>query len=195
MKNFYIITTLLLSLVSFSQLSNKHWIPPLHSKRRYGYSRSLPIFIYTRNNSFSSYGKTGDGNPIAGSPFTISRTNPSIILIGNGQPSSMFLDQTDLNVVVSDKGLILESTKDFYASFRMRAQNHAETLISKGKPGIGTSFRLGSTPQGGEVNIRNFVASVMATQDNTTITLSDYDTDVQFVTLNGNMGMTAKLLC
>lgn len=188
MKNFYIITTLLLSLVSFSQLSNKHWIPPLHSRDDTAIQDHYLYLSTPETTPFQVTVKTGDGNPIAGSPFTISRTNPSIILIGNGQPSSMFLDQTDLNVVVSDKGLILESTKDFYASFRMRAQNHAETLISKGKPGIGTSFRLGSTPQGGEVNIRNFVASVMATQDNTTITLSDYDTDVQFVTLNGNIG-------
>ncbi|WP_374542902.1 IgGFc-binding protein, partial [Flavobacterium sp.] len=188
MKNFYIITTLLLSLVSFSQLSNKHWIPPLHSRDDTAIQDHYLYLSTPETTPFQVTVKTGDGNPIAGSPFTISRTNPSIILIGNGQPSSMFLDQTDLNVVVSDKGLILESTKDFYASFRMRAQNHAETLISKGKPGIGTSFRLGSTPQGGEISIRNFVASVMATQDNTTITLSDYDTDVQFVTLNGNIG-------
>ena len=63
----------------------------------------------------------------------------------------------------------------------MRAANHAETLISKGRPGIGTSFRLGSTPQGGELNLRNFVSSVMATEDNTVITLSDYNSNVTFV--------------
>ncbi len=185
MKNVYIITTLLLSLVSFSQLSNKHWIPPLHSRDDTAIQDHYLYLSTAETVPFQVTVKTGDGTPITGSPFTISQTNPAVILIGNGQPSSMFLDQTDLNVVVSDKGLILEGSKDFYASFRMRAQNHAETLISKGKPGIGTSFRLGSTPQGGEINIRNFVASVMATQDNTTITLSDYDTNVDFVTLNG----------
>jgi gliding motility-associated-like protein len=185
MKNVYIITTLLLSLVSFSQLSNKHWIPPLHSRDDTAIQDHYLYLSTAETVPFQVTVKTGDGTPITGSPFTISQTNPAVILIGNGQPSSMFLDQTDLNVVVSDKGLILEGSKDFYASFRMRAQNHAETLISKGKPGIGTSFRLGSTPQGGDINIRNFVASVMATQDNTTITLSDYDTNVDFVTLNG----------
>jgi hypothetical protein len=70
--------------------------------------------------------------------------------VGSGQPTNMFLSLIDLNIVKNDKGLILEGPKDFYVSFRMRQQNHAETLISKGKPGIGTSFRLGSTPQGGE---------------------------------------------
>lgn len=185
MKNIYIITTLLLSLVSFSQLSNKHWIPPLHSRDDTTIQDHYLYLSTAETVPFQVTVKTGDGTQITGSPFTISQTNPAVILIGNGQPSSMFLDQTDLNVVVSDKGLILEGSKDFYASFRMRAQNHAETLISKGKPGIGTSFRLGSTPQGGDINIRNFVASVMATQDNTTITLSDYNTNVDFVTLNG----------
>jgi gliding motility-associated-like protein len=99
----------------------------------------------------------------------------------------MFLDISNVNVVVSDKGLILEGSKNFYASFRMRSGNHAETIISKGKPGIGTAFRLGSTPQGGEVFIRNFVSSVMATEDNTVINLSDYNTNVEFVSGTGNI--------
>ena len=128
---------------------------------------------------------TGNGVPIAGSPFTISQTTPVVVTVGNGQPTSMFLDISDVNTVQSDKGLILEGTKDFYVSFRMRHQNHAETLISKGRPGIGTDFRLGSTPQGGEVSIRNFVSSVMATEDNTSITLSDYNTAVEFVSGTG----------
>lgn len=179
-KSIYIFL-LLFSNVLLAQLSNKHWLPPLHSRDELAI-QDHHIYISTAETTpFLVTVKTGNGVPIAGSPFTVSRAVPAIINIGNGQPTSMFLDVVDVNIVKNDKGLILEGPKDFYVSFRMRASNHAETLISKGRPGIGTSFRLGSLPQGGELSLRNFVSSVMATEDNTTITLSDYDPGVEFV--------------
>lgn len=185
MKKIQLIFFLLLNFISYSQLSSRHWIPPLHSRDETAIQDHYIYLSTPETNPFQVTIKTGNGTPIAGSPFTISQNNPVEILVGTGQPTAMFLDISDVNIVKSDKGLVLEGTKDFYASFRMRSQNHAETLISKGIPGIGTNFRLGSTPQGGEVSIRNFVSSVMATQDNTTITLSDYDTNVEFVSGNG----------
>lgn len=181
MKKFIQLITLFSLILCNAQLSNKHWLPPLHSRDAFAIS-DHHIYISTAETTpFQVHVKTGNGVPIAGSPFTVSRTNPVNIEIGNGQPTSMFLDINDINIVKNDKGLILEGSKDFYVSFRMKASNHAETLISKGRPGIGTSFRLGSTPQGGELSLRNFVSSVMATEDNTTITLSDYDSEVVFV--------------
>jgi len=168
-----------------AQLSNKHWIPPLHSRDETAIEGHFLYLSTPETNPFQVTITTGDGAPITGSPFTLSQNTPVIVNVGVGQPTSMFLDMADVNIVKSDKGLILQGTKDFYVSFRMRAANHAETLISKGRPGIGTSFRLGSTPQGGELNLRNFVSSVMATEDNTIITLSDYNTNVTFVSGTG----------
>ena len=185
MKKTILILTFLTFLTSQAQLSNKHWLPPLHSRDQTAIQDQY-IYISTAEvTPFQVNVTTGDGNSIPGSPFTISQTNPAIVDVGFGQPNEMFLDLSDVNVVQSNKGLILQGTKDFYVSFRMRHANHAETLISKGRPGIGTDFRLGSTPQGGEVSIRNFVSSVMATEDNTSITLSDYGVDVEFVSGGG----------
>lgn len=181
MKNYLLFLSFFTFFISQAQLSSKHWLPPLHSRDETAIQDHY-IYISTAEiTPFQVTVTTGDGTPITGSPFTLSQATPVVITVGNGQPSSMFLDISDVNIVNSDKGLILEGPKDFYVSFRMRHQNHAETLISKGRPGIGTDFRLGSTPQGGEVSIRNFVSSVMATENNTTITLSDYDTNVEFV--------------
>jgi gliding motility-associated-like protein len=164
-----------------AQLSNKHWLPPLHSRDDTAIEGHFLYLSTPETNPFQVTITTGDGAPITGSPFTLSYNSPVVVNVGVGQPTSMFLDVADVNIVKSDKGLILQGSKDFYVSFRMRAANHAETLISKGRPGIGTSFRLGSTPQGGEISLRNFVSSVMATEDNTTITLSDYNSNVTFV--------------
>ena len=187
MKKTFLLLTFLTFITSQAQLSNKHWLPPLHSRDDTAIADQYLYISTAETTAFQVSVTTGNGIPITGSPFTISQTNPMIVNIGNGQPTEMFLDINDVNIVKSDKGLILEGPKDFYVSFRMRQQNHAETLISKGRPGIGTDFRLGSTPQGGEVAIRNFVSSVMATENNTTIFLSDYNTNVEFVSGTGNI--------
>ncbi len=176
----------------FGQLSNKHWLPPLHS-RDGSVVNDHYIYLSTPNPTpFSVSVKSGNGTPIQGSPFTISQGNPQTINIGNGQPSLMFLNQSDVNVVKSDKGLILEATKDFYATFKVRSGNHAEVLVAKGIPGIGTNFRVGSVPQGGSGSIRNFVSSFMATEDNTIVDVSDYNTNVVFTSGSGDVTLDSQ---
>jgi hypothetical protein len=190
MKNYLLIVFIFTFFTSQAQLSNKHWLPPLHGRNN---PPSIVIedhLVYLStpvSTPFQVNITYGNGTPISGSPFTLSSSSPLQILIGSTQPSPMFLDESDVNIVKSDKGLILEGTEDFFVSFRMRAGNHAEMLVSKGIPGIGNRFRLGSTPQGGDVSIRNFVSSVMATENNTSITLSDYNTNVEFISGSGNI--------
>ena len=187
MKKLYILLAFLTFFTNYAQLSKKHWLPPLHSRDASAIENHYLYISTPETVPFQVTVTTGNGTPITGSPFTISQATPVVVSIGSGQPTNMFLSLVDVNIVKNDKGLILEGPKDFYVSFRMRHQNHAETLISKGRPGIGTSFRLGSTPQGGEVSIRNFVSSVMATENNTVINLSDYNSSVVFVSGTGNI--------
>lgn len=179
---------LLISTVNYAQLSNKHWIPPLHARGGENYVSEHYLYISTPEATpFEVSVTDGSGTPISGSPFTISQGNPQTIFIGNNQPSVMMLSQADLNIVKTDKGLILEGTGEFYASFRLRAQNHAEILVSKGRNGAGTAFRLGSLPMTDPGNLRNFVSSFMATEDNTVVTLNDYDTGVVFASGSGDI--------
>ena len=187
-----LIITLIFTNFIFGQLSNKHWLPPLHS-RDGSVVNDHYLYLSTPNPTpFAVTVKSGNGTPIPGSPFTISQGNPQTINIGNGQPSLMFLNQIDVNVVKSDKGLILEASKDFYATFKVRSGNHAEVLVAKGLPGIGTQFRVGSVPQGGNGTIRNFVSSFMATEDNTTVDISDYNTNVVFTSGSGDITLNAQ---
>ena len=187
MKKSALLFLFLHSLISFSQLSNKHWIPPLHSRDESQIEDQYAYLSTAETTPFLVTVTDGSGTPLAGSPFSLSAATPVVITIGNGQPTTMFLDLSDVNVVVSDKGLILEGSKDFYVSFRMRAVNHAETIISKGRPGIGTSFRLAGLINESVDNRKNFVASVMATENNTTVTLSGYNTDVVFTSGTGDI--------
>jgi len=192
MKKLTLLFVLFSSIVSFSQLSNKHWIPPLHSRDNTAISDQ---YIYMSTNETTPFQVTatdGSGTPYAGSPFTISATSPASFTVGTGQPTKMFLSLSDVNTVVSGKGVMLQGPKDFYVSFRMRHASHAETIISKGKPGIGTSFRLGCLINEDQDNRKNFVASVMATENNTTITLSDYNTGVIFASGTGNITLDTQ---
>lgn len=185
MKNYlFLLLSFFTFFISQAQLSNKHWLPPIHARQQ-SIVEDHHIYISTAETTpFLVTVTYGNGQPVNGSPFLIDQATPRIIQIGAAQPSRMFVATNDLNVVESDKGLILEGPKDFYVSFRMRSDNHAETIISKGRPGIGTEFRLGSLPNGEDSTPRNFVSSVMATENNTTINLSDYDTGVVFTSNN-----------
>lgn len=178
---------ILISNVSYSQLSNKHWIPPLHARDGNVVNEHYIYLSTPYDTPFEVTITNGSGTPITGSPFTISQSNPRRISIGNSQPSLMFLDISDVNKVKRSKGLILEASKEFYVSFKIRSANHAEILVPKGKTALGTSFRLGSLPQQYDSSIRNFVSSFMATEDNTNVTLSDYDTGVTFASGTGNV--------
>ncbi len=187
MNKLTLLFLLLSSLISFSQLSNKHWIPPLHSRDA---SQIDDQYVYLSTPETTPFLVTitdGSGNPYPNSPVLISAATPNFISIGTGQPTKMFLNLSDVNTVVSDKGIILSGSKDFYVSFRMQADNHAETLISKGRPGIGKSFRLGCLINETQDGRKSFVASVMATENNTTVTLSNYNTGVIFASGSGNI--------
>lgn len=176
---------LLITNIVTAQLSTKHWIPPIHA--RGGETSVRDHYIYLSTPEATPFQVTitnGNNIPITGSPFTISSGNPVRVTIGNVQPSNMFISRSDLNIVKSDKGLILEGSKEFYATFKVRAENHAEILVAKGHQGIGTEFRLGSLPQNSYGDIRNFFASFMATENNTTVTLSDYDPNIEFTVNN-----------
>lgn len=186
-KKLLLFTIFIFSQIGFSQLSNKHWLPPLHA-RDAGVVREHYIYLSTPEPiPFQVTITNGEGIPIAGSPYTISQGNPVQILIGNGQNTTMFSTIGDTYEVRNRKGLILEGSNDFYVSFRVRSENHAETLVSKGRSGIGNSFRAGSLPQDYDGFTRNFVTSFMATEDNTAVNVSDYNTNVEFVSGSGNI--------
>lgn len=178
---FFCLFVLLLANTVTAQLSKKHWLPPIHAREGQSYIEDHYIYLSTPETTpFEVTIKTGNNVPLTGSPFTISKGNPVRVTIGYNQSSPMFVSQTEVGVTRSNKGLILEGSKEFFTTFKVRAENHAEILIGKGFQGIGKDFRLGSLPQGSDGNLRNFFASFMATEDQTTVNLSDYDSDVVF---------------
>ena len=66
-------------------------------------------------------------------------------------------------------------------------------LTTKGESALGTSFRAGSFPQNGNNDSKNFFVSVMASEDNTTVTFSDFDNEVVFAGNNAPNGNTVTV--
>ena len=118
-------------------------------------------------------------------PIQFLQVSPTQFTVGNGQPSDMFVTQAGLHTVSGDDGLILTGSSEFYVTFKLRSSAHGEVFVSKGRAGLGKDFRLGSVPQNSDDSSRNFVSSFMATENNTTVTVSDYDSGVTFTTSTG----------
>ena len=191
-KSLFVFLYILVSHVCYSQLSNKHWIPPLHCRDAASVNDQYLYLSTQETTPFQVRVTDGAGNPIGLSPYTISAANPITIDLGFGEGTKMFVGVENVNIVLSDFGIILEGTKDFYASFRVRSQNHAEMLVSKGRPGIGNSFRLGHIINESVDPRKSFVASVMATENNTNLTLSNYDANVTFVSGLGTISSSSQ---
>lgn len=178
MKNrtLFILVVILTVLNLQGQLGNNHWLPPIHSRSAEDVEDH---YVYLSTPSEEEFEVTLNfGNTVLTS--RISKGNPSNIFIGNGISSNMFVLESNLNSPQENLGIRLTAPEEFYASFRVRSEAQAGYLTTKGEAALGTSFRLGSLPQGNEVEDKNFFTSIMATVDNTTITINDFDTSVVF---------------
>lgn len=78
------------------------------------------------------------------------------------------------------KGIYVRGDKSFFANLRFSTHNHAEILTSKGLGGIGNKFYAVVAPIMYRSDILNFTLGVLATEDNTKVTISGYKNGVRF---------------
>lgn len=175
-KFFLFVLTILLSFKGFSQLSKKHYIPPLTSAA-FGNANveDQHIYLSTPSNSSIPYTIIPVGQPttsyITG---TVSNATPQQISVGTGN-GQLFIPSTQTSVITNNRGYIIEAEAPIYVSVRMNAGGGAQAgaLVSKGISALGTTFRVGSYTNGNpQSNYLNFV-SVMATEDNTQVNFSN----------------------
>jgi gliding motility-associated-like protein len=194
------ISTLILILSanhSHAQLDTVHYIPPMHSAKGsggiiFGGGTSLikKHYIYLSTPSTTPFTvdiKRGDGTILA-SPV-ISNGSPFEYYVGTGTNTPLFVKKNQLNQVMTSKGIVCSGPEPFYMSYRVNGgansnqAQHSDWATGKGMHGIGTSFRVGGMPcfNAGTNNghPRSMTVGVMATQNNTTITVSDYDINIK----------------
>ncbi len=172
----------LFTTASYAQLSTKHYIPPI------AVSSQTPIqlqYIYistprTENVSYTirylgtNFTETG----------TVSNNDPAEIDIKS--PDTGIQDQDSdsqfvvsnglglVNSVMANRGFIIEAQNVIYVSIRVRSQstNHAGALVSKGASAPGNDFRVGGFVNQGTIGAFQTFFSIMATEDDTNITLN-----------------------
>jgi trimeric autotransporter adhesin len=199
MKNWFILSLILISNASFAQLSKTHYIPP----------------ITVSNNEFSTpeeqflYVSTPSENPIAikikqlGSSTidaVVSRNAPYILNIGFGPETQFIVNTSNVATVITNKGYIIEAQYLVYATVRLMGggTNQAGQITSKGLAGLGKNYRIGAFTNNGldQYGTNNITfASVLATENNTVVTFSDIKLGVELLNnlANGNNAFSVTL--
>jgi gliding motility-associated-like protein len=181
MKAKFLLLALFLSFNGFSQFSKTHYIPPVSNS-----NTQVPFaqFLYISCPSLTPINFRII--PLGGTAIngTVSRDTPYVLDIGSSSNSQILIDQSQANTILNNKGYVIEAEDLVYASVRIAATNHAGSIVSKGLAALGTQFRIGGflnkdTPS--YTNNYYTFATILATENNTTISFSDIAPGVTLV--------------
>ena len=178
---FYCLLLVILCLPNHAQaqLDSIHWLPPMHGRSELG-----PQYLYLstpEQDPFPITIRDGGGNVLG--TVIISNALPGRWSIGSSGNTAVMVLENDLHKPMKDKGLVLVGEKKFYVNFRFHSdsQFQAADLTCKGRSALGTAFRIGHVFQSYSSNSQrcNFIG-IMATEDSTVVTLSDFDPGTDF---------------
>jgi len=171
------LTLMLLLIVNFAQaqFSKTHYIPPISASNNVA-PEDQYIYISTPNTQPVDFRIIAlGGNVIEG---VVTRDAPYVHTIGVGASTQLNVRPTQASIVLSNKGYIIEASDLIYVAVRVIAgnSNHAGEIVSKGLAGLGTQFRIGGYLNHLNANYDNIhytFVSVLATENNTTVSFSD----------------------
>lgn len=160
----------------YAQLGNRHWIPPLGTSSQFiDYYQYIAIST-PHTEPFIVTVKTSNNEIIA--EQTVSHSSPAEVFIPRvgalAHRSLVYLLTLD-DSIIEDRGILIEGEKTFQVNYRVHSSIHAGGFVSKGSSGLGRSFRSGhfQTSQGASNTARFHFISMMASEDNTVVTISD----------------------
>lgn len=167
---------------SFAQFSKTHYIPPIVSESTRTITEDHYLYISTPSTKNVALKIISIGGQIINA--NVSNNAPYIYQIGVGDNTQLFTPKT-ASGKLTNKGYIIEAEDLIYCSVRVNANkngsnyNHAGGLVSKGNSALGTSFRLGAMLNPlYDTTLLNF-ASILSTENNTTITISNIPVGTQ----------------
>lgn len=159
----------------FAQRDTEHWIAPIMDR-----------------SSTSSYQQVLYFSTDSVIPFPVDIYNNNVIIgtvnVSKGSPQTFPITTRNQIITTSaadcftskPMGLYMKGTKPYYVTLRFSVTSHAEIITSKGKAGIGTKFYAAYAPITQTSSIYNFTTGIMATEDNTTVTVSGYNPAITF---------------
>ncbi|UKN00777.1 gliding motility-associated C-terminal domain-containing protein [Paracrocinitomix mangrovi] len=169
---------LFISIPGIGQLDVKHYVPPLYG--RTNVQDHYMILSTPSTGPVTVDVKNGQGTILYSTVIT--DVNPNVTLLGTGYAAPGIIATAELNTVNATDGFIIEASAPIYVNLRHVQSAQGLSLNSKGAgTGLGTHFRSGHIYSSGTIAyVKAHEISVMASEDNTTVTFSDISPGVIF---------------
>ena len=192
MKKFLFILVAFVSFSSYAQLSDLHYLPPLKQGQNNKSIQSQAVYLSTPETSAFTVNAYQGTNPTPVATFNISNVASTEWFLANGDNNISLVDNANTGTVLTNSGLRFEapSGNEFYVNYRGNSGSQAASLTSKGRKAIGTNFKWGGVPNLTSGETISNTLGIMATEDGTTVTLSDYDSDCVFRLGTNTAGIT-----
>ena len=161
-----------------AQLDSIHWLPPMHGRSELG-----PQYLYISTPETTPFPvELRDPAGTVITTLTVSNAAPQRYSLGSTNATQVLTAEAELHKAIKNKGLILVGEKKFYVNFRFHSssQFQAADLTCKGRSALGTEFRIGHVYQSNDGGQRSNFIGVIASEDSTTVTFSEYDPTVRF---------------
>ena len=175
MKKILILFFVFSSISCLAQFSKTHYIPPIIAQNSLAEDQYLYISTPSLTNVNFKIIEIG-GTIITG---VVSNTIPYVHSIGAGNSTQLFTSKNNIGII-QNKGFIIEAEDLVYASVRVNSSrnnngsyNHAGGIVSKGNSALGKTFRLGAMLNPNVDNSLLNFASILSTENNTSITISN----------------------
>lgn len=170
-----------------AQFDKEHWFAPMYDGQQNSGSvqylhlstsvtTAFTVYIYNNNKLINQ--------------ATIKKGSPATIGINRDY---MITKRPEDVAVKKTMGLQVVGASPFFANFRFGVDAHAEILTSKGKAGVGTEFYTVVSPNTFSHSDLNFMASVIATEDNTKVTINNFKKALVFTNTPNNSSFTVTL--
>lgn len=183
MKKLLLLLAVLVFGFPYAQSSKTHYIPPLSSSASV-FPEEQFLYISCPSLTPVNFRIVNIGGTVV--QGTVSRDTPFVYNVGIGDNTQLNVSQFQVGEIHNNKGFIVEAEDLVYVTARVIAgnTNQAGMIVSKGLAALGQEFRIGGFLNNAVADYNNVhytFISVLATENNTTVSFSDIDPNAAFV--------------
>ncbi|MCB4807508.1 DUF11 domain-containing protein [Tamlana sp. 62-3] len=165
-----------------AQLSDLHYLPPLKQDSNNVAIQQQTIYLSTPVTTAFTVNVYRGTSTTAITSFSLSKGTPVTYNLANGDNNITLVTNANTGVVLNNSGLRFEapSGEKFYVNYRGRSGSQAASITSKGRAALGQSFKWGGAPIEADHSSMSATLGIMATEDDTEVTISGYNPNCEF---------------